>query len=170
MPSRITNSDNITDIFCLDSKEEAPPSPTMSCSDLQVQMMNSFLVDDASRISQAKETILKQLAHILFDQQHLIENCLDLLDDETKQVKRVKSATTTRVFWKVPSQSFRGANQKDYTCTEKFCPCKSFRDLSKSSNGEVLCKHLLVIRIGSALNLIVEQIVTDTMFADMMCD
>lgn len=141
----------------------------MPCSELQTKMMSTYLKIDSGGNRQSTETVLQQVAFILFDQQPLVENCLDLLDDESKRITRIKSASTSRVFWKVPSQSFRGANQRDYTCTEKFCPCKSYRESAKSVRHDVLCKHLIAIRIGTALNLVVEQIVTDIAFADMMC-
>lgn len=142
----------------------------MPCSELQTEMMSSYLHVDSYGAHPSKETVLKQVTFILYDQQPLVENSLDLLDDETKRITRIKSASTSRVFWKVPSQSFRGSNQKDYICTEKFCPCKSYRDLAKLGRHDVLCKHLIAIRIGTALQLVIEQIVTDKVFADMMCD
>ena len=142
----------------------------MPCSELQIEMMSSYLRTESYGAHQSKETVLKQVTFILFDQQPLVENCLDLLDDETKRITRIKSASTSRVFWKVPSQSSRGSNQKDYICTEKFCPCKSYRDLARLGRHDVLCKHLIAIRIGTALQLVIEQIVTDKVFADMMCD
>jgi hypothetical protein len=144
---------------------------SMSCTELQVEMMNSFLrMANEKSIEPSKESILNQISFILWDHPQLIDNCLGLLDDETKKIRRIKSATSTRVFWKVPSQSFRGSNQKDYTCTEKFCSCKSFFELAKTTRCDILCKHLVAIRIGTALNFVVEQVVNDTLFADMMCD
>jgi predicted nucleic acid-binding Zn finger protein len=144
--------------------------PKMPCSALQMEMMNSFLLKDGNKKDDVKETVLSQINFILNDQPHIIENCLDLLDDPTKQIKLIKSATTSRRFWKVPSHSFRGAYQKDYICTEKFCPCKSYFELAKITRDEILCKHLMAIRIGTALNVINEQVVIDSVFADMMCD
>lgn len=141
----------------------------MPCTELQVQMINSFLKEDNLQINRSKESVLKQIGFILCDQQQLVENCLELLDDETRKIKRI-CTNSARVFWKVPSQTFRGANQKDYVCTEKYCPCKSFSELAKSSKSDILCKHLLVIRIGTALSMIVEQVVSDIAFADLMCD
>jgi SWIM zinc finger len=107
---------------------------------------------------------------ILWDHDHLLSNCLELLDDDRTEIRRIKSATTSRVFWKVPSQSFRGAQQRDYTCTEKFCSCRSFSEMARTTTSEILCKHLLAVRIGTALNMIVEQVVPDNLFADLMCD
>lgn len=143
----------------------------MSCSELQVTLMNAFLrtAEDGSK-ELPKEAILKQIGFILWDHQPLVENCLELFDDETKRIRRIKSASTTRFFWKVPSQSFRGAQKKDYVCTEKFCSCRSFLELAKSTKSEILCKHLLAIRMGTALGMVVEQVVPDVMFVEMMCD
>ena len=42
--------------------------------------------------------------------------------------------------------------------------------MARMTTSEVLCKHLLAVRIGSALNMIVEQVVPDNLFADLMCD
>jgi predicted nucleic acid-binding Zn finger protein len=142
----------------------------MPCSEQQINMVNLFLKEVTNRPHDTKESIIKQVDFILYDQSHLIENCLEILDDHSKQIKRIKSANTIRCFWKVPSHAFKGAYQKDYTCTEKYCTCKSFTELAKISRQSVLCKHLLAVRIGTALNLIVEQVVQDTVFADMMCN
>ena len=148
-----------------------PVSHSMSCTEIQVEMMNSFLRrGDENAKEPSKDSVLNQISFILWDHPQLIDNCLGLLDDETKKIRRIKSATSTRVFWKVPSQSFWGSHQKDYTCTEKFCSCKSFFELAKTTRCEILCKHLVAIRIGTALNFVVEQVVNDTLFADMMCD
>mmetsp|Transcript_2748 Transcript_2748/g.2879 ORF Transcript_2748/g.2879 Transcript_2748/m.2879 type:complete len:143 (+) Transcript_2748:71-499(+) len=142
----------------------------MPCSEQQIQMMNYFLKEVKSGSHHTKESIIKQIDFILYDQSGLIENCMEILDDQSKQIKRIKSASTIRCFWKVPSHAFKGAYQRDYTCTEKYCTCKSFYELAKTSREFVLCKHLLAVRIGTALNLIVESVVKDELFADMMCN
>jgi SWIM zinc finger len=144
----------------------------MSFSESQVAMVNTFLRKTSIEESneRSKESVLHQISFILWDHDHLLSNCLELLDDDRTEIRRIKSATTSRVFWKVPSQSFRGAQQRDYTCTEKFCSCRSFSEMARTTTSEILCKHLLAVRIGTALNMIVEQVVPDNLFADLMCD
>lgn len=139
----------------------------MPTTEIQTKMLNTFLIEEENA---SKESILKRINFIIGNQSQLIENCMDLLDDSTKQIKRIKSASTERIFWKVPSQSYRGGLKKDYICTEKYCPCRSFGELAKSNRSDVLCKHLLAIRIGTALKVIIEQVVTDVVFVDMMCE
>lgn len=152
----------------------------MSFSDLQVKLMDSFLCDEAiasSNISlddDNKAKLLQKFHFILNDHPLMITSCLEMLDDSTVSIRKLISSSSSRVFWKVPSFSktsrFKSGTKHDYLCTTRFCECKNFLEQSKLCYNNVLCKHLVTIRIATALKLVQQEIVTDTKFIELMCE
>ena len=141
---------------------QAPPPPRAG--------EEAVVVDEAS----AREHVFRAVQFMLHDHSQLVESGIDVLGNETQPIRRVVSASSGRAFWKVPStntshnQHSRGGG--DYVCTLTYCSCKSFSDQAKALSADqyILCKHLLAVRMGTALNVIESATVSDAAFADSM--
>ena len=159
----------------------------LSCA--QMELMDVILMDAENRKQKSIENndpmcteeqklrLLQAIHFIMHDQLMLVESSIDVLDNvhHGHPIRKIISASSGREFWKVsstfPSNRSHGTFAKNhYVCTSTYCSCKSFAEQAKVFYDDgVLCKHLLAVRIGTALNLIVDEVVDDAIFVEMMC-
>ena len=110
--------------------------------------------------------VLKGLNFILFDNRKLLEAAVEILgeDGQSGGVKEFISNSCGRKCWKV-----RGSHDKEYTCLRSFCSCPSFLMQAKQAAGDVMCKHLLAMRVAAMIGMIESEEVSDERFVDLMC-
>mmetsp|Transcript_71722 Transcript_71722/g.140887 ORF Transcript_71722/g.140887 Transcript_71722/m.140887 type:complete len:156 (-) Transcript_71722:358-825(-) len=110
--------------------------------------------------------ILKGLSFILFDHRKLLESAVEMLGDDGQStgVKEYVSNSCGRKFWKV-----RGSQDREYTCLRSFCSCQSYLIQTKQATTDVICKHLLAIKIADMMGLVEKEEVTDEKFVELMC-
>ena len=159
----------------------------LSCA--QMELMDVILMDAEHRKQKSIESnipmcteeqklrLLQAIHFIMHDQLMLVESSIDVLDNvhHGHPIRKVISASSGREFWKVSStftsnRSHSTFAKNHYVCTTTYCSCKRFAEQAKVfCNDGLLCKHLLAVRIGTALNLILEEVVDDAIFVEMMC-
>ena len=128
----------------------------------------------------ARAHVFRAVNFMLHDHSQLVESGIDVLGSDAQPIRKIVSASTGRAFWKVPStntthnqhnrRSSGGGSGGAYVCTTTFCTCKSFAEQAKalSADQHILCKHLLAVRLGTALNVVECATVSDAAFADSM--
>ena len=109
---------------------------------------------------------MKGLSFILFDHRKLLESAVEMLGDDGQStgVKEYVSNSCGRKFWKV-----RGSQDREYTCLRSFCSCQSYLIQTKQATTDVICKHLLAIKIADMMGLVEKEEVTDEKFVELMC-
>lgn len=135
-------------------------------SEQQVNLIN-LLCNDAEFSSFDEESVLKRFGFILYDNMKLLESALDILDGDSDSIVKFKNDASGRIVWKV-----RGSQGKEYSCLKNYCSCPSYlnqvrHDPLSSSN---ICKHIIGVKIGTALNKVNERIVNNDKFIELMCD
>lgn len=115
-----------------------------------------------------EKLFLKSLAFILDGNRKLLEDSVDIVDDKSDfpMIRTFTSISSARWFSKV-----RGSRPgSEYVCLDSFCSCPNFKQQAKSVKGAVICKHLLAIKIGRALNKVEEKVLPDDKFVEYLCD
>ncbi len=127
----------------------------------QMEHMNSLL--DAEMVYEPDE-LLRACRFFLYDQIKVLESAVEIVDGpyvserNVSKIRCIRSRSSSRSFWIVPGS--RGA---EYTCTSCGCTCQNFLELSKSAgvNVEVMCKHLIAIRLATALDGVINETLKD---------
>ena len=122
----------------------------------------------SSSFSTSQEDILKTVYVLLPNYSKLIEASLEILDSSSESIKPVvefeDDSASKRKFWKVIR-----ARDREYLCFHNFCSCPSYAQLAKSmAEGRVLCKHLLAVKLGVALQMTEKRRLTTAQFVDCM--
>jgi predicted nucleic acid-binding Zn finger protein len=116
--------------------------------------------------SYPSEDVLKFFYYLL-PNQDLIEKSLEILDGTTDHYKTVvefEDSLTKRKYWKVVR-----ARDREYLCLHNFCSCPAFSQIAKTTTeGKVLCKHLLAVKLGMALNMVEMRQLNTQQFIDVM--
>ena len=137
----------------------------------QVEYMDSLL--DAETVYD-REELLRMCRFYLYDQLKVLESAVDIVDSPfvsgtgasvVSKVRCYRSQSSARSFWIVPGS--RGA---EYTCVSGGCTCQSYLEMSKSAgvNIEVMCKHLIAIRLATALDMVVHETLSDENFVQQL--
>ncbi len=75
---------------------------------------------------------------------------------------------SSRKFWKVA-----GSNNNEYFCLYNFCSCPHYMQMVKSASIDKstchVCKHMIAVRLASALKLIDKHSVSLEVFMQHMC-
>ena len=147
----------------------------MLLTDIQNDLLNRILdeyaqniIDESLQHQQSIESVnflLKNLAFLLFDHRRILESAVDILDESEQFIHHYGTTSLPqRHFWTV-----KGSQGNEYICLQNFCPCPYFLQHARMRPGRTFCKHLLAIRIYSAMykdNII---ILSDEQFALVMC-
>ena len=137
-------------------------------SETQVGLLEEFL--DRDRRWESADDVLRLARFILHDQLKVLESALTVLDRK-ERVQCFDAIATAhngarsdlgagdkdvvaRSYWSVPDSRTGHANP--YTCTEVGCTCMSYCDLARAADGGLtpMCKHLLAVRLATALGLV----------------
>ena len=118
-----------------------------------------------------REELLRMCRFYLYDQLKVLESAVDIVDGPfvsggvTSKVRCCHSHSGARSFWMVPGS--RGA---EYTCVSGGCTCQSYLEMSKSAgvNVEVMCKHLIAIRLATALDMVAHETLSDESFVTQL--
>jgi predicted nucleic acid-binding Zn finger protein len=93
---------------------------------------------------------LKSLVFIFHDNRKFVESAMEIADGNEAIISHIVSSTTIhpRQFWKL-----KGSHGSDYICMSNFCSCPSFLQQARNphAHGVPFCKHLLSIKVCSAL-------------------
>jgi predicted nucleic acid-binding Zn finger protein len=137
-------------------------------SEVQFDLLNSFQARFSSLPDSADSQVqvLKAVNFALFDHRKLLESAIEVLGDDVHapKIKSYKCVSCERFCWKV-----RGSHDKEYTCLEKFCSCPHFFNQCKVTQGRVICKHLLAIKIQCMLRPFQFESVSDERFIELIC-
>lgn len=122
------------------------------------------------------DNVLNFMRFALCDQTKLLDSAVDLLDNikgndtviQCYHSNPVSNSTIKRKCWRIPG-SDKGT---EYTCLLNYCPCANFTEMTKcASEGRVvMCKHLVAIRIATAMNLVSNETLNDDQFVGKMCE
>lgn len=108
--------------------------------------------------------VLQRFQFVMCKQPKLMENAIEILDNyDTRTLPCFQSAT-------IPSRFFYIVQGKDddYICLPNYCPCRSFFERARRTTGEVRCKHLVAIRLFTALGLVDIKVLPDAQFVEKM--
>ena len=110
--------------------------------------------------------ILKSVSFVLYDHRKLLESAVEMMGEDAQScgVKQFASNSCGRRCWKV-----KGSHDKDYTCLKNFCSCPSYSMQARQTNNEVICKHLLAIKLASMLGWIETELISDERFVEILC-
>ncbi len=149
-------------------------------SEAQFELLNLFTADfdsqqPAHSTKNDTDYVLQSIWTILHDQPKLVEHALEVLDQcgrsihsqlnqsntfnsvigvgvgGNKSIRQVVDPTG-RYFFLV-----NGSQHQEYFCLNNFCSCQNFSQLSllqQLDGRKLICKHLLAVRIGLALDMI----------------
>eukprot|EP01041_Mallomonas_annulata_P001369 gene1369-2642_t len=135
-----------------------------SLTDIQLSLLaaisKTFQKNSHNTESSIKETdIMNSLIFCLHDNVKLLENAVDVLD--CGFVREITCRPSKRSCWKVS-----GSKGKEYTCLRDYCPCRSFFEQARLHSNDVMCKHLLAMRIAGPLGkLHIEEVSEDVFLA-----
>ena len=135
-------------------------------SETQIKLIQNLIENKSTDNNNNESNILKSLNFILYDNHKILDSALDLMDDtdnNNNKIIKYKSSSSSRVFWKV-----NGSQGNQYLCFEKFCPCQSFLQQARQTSENIYCKHILSIKIGSLFDKIIEEVVDDNVFVEML--
>jgi len=121
------------------------------------------------------DAVLKVARFALWDHPKLVDSAVDLLDSIRANETTIRcyvsvcGASVRRKCWRVPG-SDKGT---EYTCLLHYCPCPTYTDMAKHVSGgssTAMCKHLVAIRIASALALVQVSVLGEEQFVAKMCE
>jgi predicted nucleic acid-binding Zn finger protein len=71
----------------------------------------------------------------------------------------------------ITTTAYSGSQNNEYVCLDKYCSCPSYFNQVKLVQGkvEVLCKHLLAIRVALMLKRFESEYVSDELFVELLC-
>jgi hypothetical protein len=138
-------------------------------SSSQKDLCDKFL--DATKTWESTDHILRLASFYLHDQRKVLEGALDVLDGQ----ERIQcfafqpECGRRRCFWKVPVSTGKSAA---YTCVEYGCDCHRYIEMAKSNDveHEPMCKHLIAVRVGTALGLVDVTFVSDEDFVRKLAE
>jgi predicted nucleic acid-binding Zn finger protein len=136
-------------------------------SEQQVSLINLLCINNVENFPIEEDAVLKRFGFVLYDNIKLLESSLDILDGDKDSIVRYKNEISGRVVWKV-----RGSQGKEYTCMNNFCSCPSFLNQVRHDplSSSTICKHILGIKLGTALNRVNERSVNNDKFIELLCD
>ena len=111
---------------------------------------------------------------ILHDNKKLLEDSIDLVDSFRTGASLLRyfecekpptDSKSRRIFAKV-----KGSRPgTEYLCLARYCSCPSFANKARQTSSSVICKHLLALKIGVALKIIIPQQLPIEKFMEYMC-
>ena len=135
----------------------------------QKELCDKFL--DSTKTWENSDHVLRLACFYLHDQRKVLEGALEVLDGQ----ERIQcfafqpECGRRRCFWRVPGATGKSAA---YTCVEYGCDCHRYIELAKSSDveHEPMCKHLIAVRVGTALGLIDVTLLSDEDFVKRLAE
>lgn len=119
------------------------------------------------------DKILTIASFALWDQKILMDSAVELLDSIKANQTTIRCYASQgpggrRKCWRMPG-SDKGT---EYTCMLHYCPCPMYTDMAgRVAEGRtVMCKHLVAIRIATALGIVSESVLGDEQFVAKMCE
>lgn len=119
------------------------------------------------------DKVLKIAQFALHDLPKLMESAVDLLDSIKANQTIIRCYASQgpggrRKCWRMPG-SDKGT---EYTCMLHYCPCPTYTELAgRVTEGRtVMCKHLVAIRLATALGIVNESVLGDEQFVAKMCE
>ena len=109
--------------------------------------------------------VLHVMNFALHDNRRLLDSAVDIIDDHDFPVKQYCCDASGRSFYKV-----QGSQGREYICLGEYCNCASFLQTARQLQKNVICKHLLCVKISLALGKVVVHSITEEMFVDMLCE
>jgi predicted nucleic acid-binding Zn finger protein len=134
----------------------------MSCI-LSIDLLDALcMANDKDSVDE--KHILASCAFIMNDNRKLLEASLDIIDDHPTPVTAYVCGTYGKKCWTV-----KGSQGREYICLQEFCNCSHFLQQARHTTERIECKHLVCIRIATALRRVVEQEVSVEKFISVMC-
>ena len=134
------------------------------------------------------DAVLKAARFALWDQPKLVDSAVDLLDSIKANDTTIRcyisvsssnavpgggggggpSFVLRRKCWRVPG-SDKGT---EYTCLTHYCPCPTYTEMAKcvQEGRTAVCKHLVAIRIATALSLVTNSVLSEEQYVAKMCE
>jgi predicted nucleic acid-binding Zn finger protein len=133
-------------------------------SEQQVSLIN-ILCKNTENLE--ADVVLKRFGFVLYDNIKLLESSLDILDGDNESIIKYKNDSSGRIVWKV-----RGSQGREYTCLNNFCSCPSYLNQVRHDplSSSTICKHILGIKLGTALSKVNERSVNNDKFIELLCD
>jgi predicted nucleic acid-binding Zn finger protein len=113
----------------------------------------------------ATSHVLHCMNFIFHDNRRLLEAAVDIIDDFESPVRKYHCEASGRCLHKV-----QGAQGREYICLGDYCSCANFLQTSRHLQKNVICKHLLCIRLATALGKVTVQDITVEKFVAMLCE
>lgn len=122
-------------------------------SDEQWELLE-LLVAKGKLVAMDIDELLTAANYLFSEQGKLLDAALEIIDTQDDQrfrpVHEYVEETSSRRYWKVI-----GSHDTQYLCLEGYCNCPFFMNAMRSHSadvqGRIVCKHLIAVRLASAL-------------------